>query len=229
MRMALTLLALGLCPLTTGCRLAVNAARNLAYEPMRYTDDAVECYRNHRLACEAWDHVAEANGGKAFSRDYRRGFKDGYADYLRNQGTGMPPPVPPKCYWNQHYQTPEGHAAIEDWYAGFAHGAQAAREGWRAPFLTVPTHAEGPDAVRAAIHDAADGPAPAAAEIPPPRPVKEAPAEPLRKEPKVPLPKPLPEAPQAGALVPLPTLRSPEPGIPPTPAPVIPRPPERTP
>src|SRR5581483_2216145 len=68
MRMALTLLALGLCPLTTGCRLAVNAARNLAYEPMRYTDDAVECYRNHRLACEAWDHVAEANGGKAFSR-----------------------------------------------------------------------------------------------------------------------------------------------------------------
>src|SRR5262249_41817669 len=121
---------------------------------------------------------AGGNRDKVYSKDYARGFRNGYADYLRYRGPGTPPPIPPKCYWNQHYQTPEGHAAIEDWYAGFLHGANAARESWRAPFLTVPTHAEGPDPPRTPpLADmstpSTEEPLPSPAKLPTPDPTPE--------------------------------------------------------
>lgn len=36
------------------------------------------------------------------------------------------PAVPPESYRRKKYMTPEGMAAIEDWYAGFRHGAATA-------------------------------------------------------------------------------------------------------
>lgn len=177
MRTTLAWFAVGFCALSAGCRLAVNAARNLAYEPMCYADDVLECSRNARLARAAWGRVNESNPGEHFSTDHARGFEDGYADYLRNRGIGAPPPVPPKCYWNAHYQTPAGHSAIEDWYAGFAHGAAAARESDRAPFLTVPTRREGiePPQSRPPAFVEYAPPAPAAEpNLPRPRPTRDA-------------------------------------------------------
>ena len=54
-------------------------------------------------------------------------------------GCGEPPPVPPRRYWKNAYQTPQGHQAIQDWFAGFRNGASDAEaSGWR-HFATVPS------------------------------------------------------------------------------------------
>lgn len=74
-----------------------------------------------------------------FSADYERGYKDGFTDYLDFGGCGEPPPVPPRRYWKNAYQTPEGHQAIQDWFAGFRNGvSDAEASGWR-HFATVPS------------------------------------------------------------------------------------------
>jgi hypothetical protein len=71
-----------------------------------------------------------------YSRDYARGFLKGFEDYVYAGGNGLPPPVPPPRYWGIYYQTPEGHQAIEDWFAGFRHGTEAARDsGYREQVL----------------------------------------------------------------------------------------------
>ena len=68
----------------------------------------------------------KANPDHPYSVDYRRGFVDGFADYLYAGGSGEPPVVPPWRYRKASYETPEGYAAIEDWFAGFRHGANVA-------------------------------------------------------------------------------------------------------
>src|SRR5579884_3753121 len=124
MRIRWLLFALGMCLTSPGCSLFVQAARDLSYECKLRVQDCLEDYRNWQTAEQAW---AQASSGHPASGDYARGFKTGYADYLRAGGTGVPPPLPPRHYWGYKYQSPEGHLAIEQWYAGFHDGAAAAQ------------------------------------------------------------------------------------------------------
>jgi hypothetical protein len=103
-----------------------QSVRNLTEAPVRGLDDLAYCSRNQEEAIEAWQ-VERRKGPDRYSRDYGEGFVAGYADYLDAGGTGYPPAVPPFRYRLVCCETPEGARAVEEWYAGFRHGAEAAR------------------------------------------------------------------------------------------------------
>lgn len=123
----------------SGC-LLLTGARNLLVEPIAgYTLECLEAKRNEALAVAAWKSVMQEHPGVEFSVHYAEGFRQGFVDYLNAGGTGAPPPVPPRKYWGVRYETPEGHAAMQDWFAGFRHGAAlAAQSGYR-EFIVLPT------------------------------------------------------------------------------------------
>ena len=132
----------GLCVLSPGCSMYESGLRTVVLEPAHYctnVDRYAECFRNRLRAKAAWHDVREACPDQSYSADYEDGFKDGFADYLMYDEVGEPPPVPPRRYWKVHYQTPGGHQAMGDWFAGFRHGVTAAQaSGYRqwAPVLT---------------------------------------------------------------------------------------------
>lgn len=63
------------------------------------------------------------------AEEYALGFRDGFVDYVYAGGAGQPPPVPPRKFWNVAWRTPAGAAGAEQWFAGYRHGAQSARNG----------------------------------------------------------------------------------------------------
>jgi hypothetical protein len=146
-----TKLALGILALSTfssGCGPITLATRTLMVEPIHYcttADNILEWRRDYKLAEAAWKEIEKATSASVepqplpHSPDYAKGFKDGFADYLYAGGTGEPPPLPPRQYWRMGYKTPEGHQAIEDWFAGFRHGAAAAWASGYRQWVTVPT------------------------------------------------------------------------------------------
>jgi len=120
-----------LCLLLTGCSLYENAAQTLWCEPSLFSTTTDDCHTRERccqLADKAWNSLVKEDPEIACSAAFERGFKDGFADYLYAGGTGEPPPVPPRCFWNLDYRTPKGHQAVEDWFAGFRRGTAAVRE-----------------------------------------------------------------------------------------------------
>src|SRR5207249_1121816 len=129
----------GICAFCSGCEILEFATCNLAYEAWLEKEHAVACVRSRQLAEQAWRESLCSNSGQVHSVDYDRGFKDGHAGYLEANGCLLTPVLPPKHYWSARFQTPEGHRAIEDWYLGYQHGAQAARASGLREFITVPT------------------------------------------------------------------------------------------
>jgi hypothetical protein len=186
MRLKLFPCIVGLCGLVSGCGPALNATRTLVIEPLQYCDSAdkvIEWTRDEKLAKEAWEKVGHANG-QVYSKDYERGFKFGFADYLYAGGKGLPPPLPPRRYWKPKYESPAGYQAIEEWYAGYAHGAALAMASGARQFVPVPSSV--PPHV---------GAAPAAQPPPGPKPDRDARAKPPEM---LPPPKPEPAAPAKG-------------------------------
>jgi hypothetical protein len=70
------------------------------------------------------------------SHDYTHGWKQGYFDVANGQCEELPA-TPPHEYWDPKYQSPEGRAAIEDWYSGWQDGATAAVQDGRPYFHQV--------------------------------------------------------------------------------------------
>lgn len=125
---------------TTGCGLSKQLYTNLITDPLqwdRYSDGVARHVRDKSLAEDAWDEVCNRDGD-VYSRHYKRGFFDGFQDYLNLGGTGDPPTLPPRSYWRIYYQNPEGHEAIQDWFEGFRHGANIARASGVRDFVTLP-------------------------------------------------------------------------------------------
>jgi hypothetical protein len=129
-----------LCICFAGCSLVESAKRTLLLEPLAFPtckDSHRTQRRDRQWAKAAWEAEMAANPELCSSVEYQRGFEDGFADYLYAGGTGEPPPVPPRRLWNLDYRTPEGHKAVEDWFAGFRQGARAVREAGYRDFVTV--------------------------------------------------------------------------------------------
>jgi hypothetical protein len=70
----------------------------------------------------------ECYGGmhSGMSKDFRDGWKQGYVDLSRGMCDELPA-VPPHKYWSAAYQSEEGRCCIEQWYAGWRSGADAAK------------------------------------------------------------------------------------------------------
>ncbi len=142
MKMNLTLGILGACLVGPGCGPITYATRTLVIEPVHYcltADNILETRRNYKLAEYACESITKSEPDHTYSADYVDGFKDGFADYLYAGGTGEPPPLPPRHYWKIDYETPEGHQAIVDWFAGFRHGAVVAQESGYRQWVTIPS------------------------------------------------------------------------------------------
>lgn len=126
--------------LQTGCGLTKQLGSNLIADPLhwdRFSDACGRHLRDKHLADEAWDEICTRDGD-IYSRHYRRGFYDGFRDYMDMGGTGDPPTTPPRTYWRLYYQNPEGHEAIQDWFNGFRHGSSVARASGLRDYVTVP-------------------------------------------------------------------------------------------
>jgi hypothetical protein len=186
----LRVVALG--ALVPGCGPIANAARTMLIEPAHFAPRVaamIECHRDHAVAEEAWERfLAEAPEGD-YSPDFAKGFKLGFSDYLFAGGRGLPPPLPPRHYWEPRYQTTDGHRAIADWFDGFRHGAAAAQASGLRELVVIPSSAS--------VVTRPHGPPPSGPPLPPADPLAapvEAPASapPPAAAPTLPTPRPLP-------------------------------------
>jgi len=162
-----------LCAVGAGCEtLYEDAARNLTEAPIRSIDDVHLKMRLKKLARRAWEEYAAAHIDQHFSSDFAEGFRSGYADYLYEGGPGLPPAVPPFPYQLRPYETPQGHLAIDRWYAGFALGSDVARASGLREFVVIPLSQPPINAVPRPSGNPLVPPAsPAPAELSMPRPV----------------------------------------------------------
>lgn len=58
--------------------------------------------------------------------DFRYGFEQAYVDVALG-ASGEIPPLPPERYWKKKARSPEGHQRAQNWFAGYAAGAEQAR------------------------------------------------------------------------------------------------------
>jgi len=125
-----------------GCTVIRNEFRTLVSEPIKYGDN-VDIIRttkwNKKLAKEAFAEFEARQSDTPPSPDCRDGFIDGFIDYLTFGGSGAPPVVPPRRYWNLSDRSPAGHSAVQDWFAGFAAGASEAMLSGLREQQTVPS------------------------------------------------------------------------------------------
>lgn len=104
-----------------------HAARNLTEKPIANHDERKFTKFVEGRAAEAWEQLCRSSGRK-HSDPYGDGFREGFVDYVEAGGTGEPPYLPPFRYRLTKYRTADGIRAVEEWYAGFRHGAAVARE-----------------------------------------------------------------------------------------------------
>jgi hypothetical protein len=113
-----------------GCVVYQHARRTLIHEPTEFSwkldrNRSLKTYR--QWADEAW---ASETGSRPEAEDeFALGFRDGFVDYVWAGGDGEPPPIPPRRFWNLAWRSPPGQSAAQDWFAGYRHGADVAREG----------------------------------------------------------------------------------------------------
>ena len=170
MKYALPLLGLSL--LSSGCALVEDMHRNAWLSLCTPMDTHKEVARNRRWAESAWCDFATKDSIGHRSTDYADGFKDGYAEYLYRGGDGEPPLVAPLRYRHARFQTPQGYQMIEEWFAGYRHGASVARDTGVRRFITGPSALHvGENDLRPPFPRSEPWPSPM------PEPVKETPTE----------------------------------------------------
>ncbi|MCA9079480.1 MAG: hypothetical protein KDA58_02930 [Planctomycetaceae bacterium] len=59
------------------------------------------------------------------SCDFRRGYEQAFEDVALG-ADGRIPPLPPSPYWKECARSPCGHERVQEWYAGYAAGANEA-------------------------------------------------------------------------------------------------------
>jgi hypothetical protein len=172
-----------------GCTLAIDAGRNIVHEEAICAGGVKARLQARLEADQAWYRAREATPFVVYSDAYGDGFRDGYVDFAVNGGRCSPPALPPPCY---RTQSSDSAKLAADWFAGFRHGADAARaDDAHARRLVPVVVAVGPNT--AATHPTA--PSPAVAEPPLAKPAEQRPAP----GPVLPMPRPVngPELPPA--------------------------------
>jgi len=114
-----------------GCQPWHLAHRTLHEEKWAYShkhDDRRSLKVYQSWANEAWLYELDHHPDPVFSRTYEKAFRVGFIDFVYAGGTGEPPPVPPRNFWGIRFRNTAGDDLLADWYAGFRHGAQSARD-----------------------------------------------------------------------------------------------------
>ena len=117
-----------LVPVLAGCGAVHNLTTGTRSAPTR---SAFE-YDPRTGAGTAWAAVQAQHPQRAFSDEFRDGFRAGFADYRDRGAEARPPAVPPADY--AHYkkcQTPERDGLVRDYYLGFQYGIDVAASGGR--------------------------------------------------------------------------------------------------
>lgn len=154
--------------------------RNAVEEPVDCADTTIDYTRYYLLAEKAWEQVRKSCPDQRYSSDYACGFKWGYVQYLYFGELLRCPAVPPWCYRQPCDETPGGHRATEDWFAGYRQGVEAARASGIHNFVLLPSNGatlyhypyvpvEPPPS--AAVGGPGPAHGPGAEELPPPRPL----------------------------------------------------------
>jgi hypothetical protein len=134
--------ALGLCSCLPGCSVWHLAHRTLYSELSQYpqvTDGKLACRQYRRWAKDEWQRISHQPGSHGYSSDYASGFIQGFVDQVYAGGNAQAPPIPPRKYWRIGYRNPRGRRAVEQWYDGFRHGAQVAKEGGYREEAVIPS------------------------------------------------------------------------------------------
>jgi hypothetical protein len=139
MRPSCALWLLGLSMAGSGCALVEDSSRNLFVAVSTPIEVHREKARNEKWAEAAWQTAVMRDGPQTHTEHYARGFKDGFAEYLFRGGDGEPPLVAPLRYRQIGYQNPQGYQDIQDWFAGYRHGATAARDSGARKWITSPS------------------------------------------------------------------------------------------
>jgi hypothetical protein len=152
---------LALAVVSGGCSWVHYSTQNLIDAPVQCIHHCQELHRFKALAEVAWNNIREADPERCYSEDYADGFICGYVDFLDADGNGEPPAAPPRRYLAPRYhQTPAGLQAIDDWFAGFRHGAATARESGQRQLIVLPL-ALPPRQTTSGMETPLGGPAPA--------------------------------------------------------------------
>jgi hypothetical protein len=107
-----------------------------------YSRDLDDCRTStaaRRAAKRELKIIHRACGGRGITKDYVGGFEQAFVDVALG-GDGAVPAYPPRPYWELWHRTPQGHAAAQHWFDGYAAGAQRAW-GYFGDFNVVPTTA----------------------------------------------------------------------------------------
>ncbi|MEO1615561.1 MAG: hypothetical protein AAFV88_06915 [Planctomycetota bacterium] len=108
---------------SSGCSLVSNA-----YKQVRRSeclDEFMLAHRNRTFALKAWYRERDCHLNERHLNEFKAGFLQGYAEVAEG-GNGCSPCTAPSQYWGWRYQSPDGQAAIDAWFAGYPLGAKAA-------------------------------------------------------------------------------------------------------
>jgi hypothetical protein len=145
------LVLLGISAAGQGCSLVYSGTSDIVGETKLALIHQQLHHRARQQADAAWEELSAAHSGVALSKDYERGFKDGYVRTVW-WGPEEAPVIPPSGYWSAGYQSPEGHQAIADWAEGFRRGVSVALQSGAAMSLKLPSPGTGPAGAAEAAH-----------------------------------------------------------------------------
>jgi hypothetical protein len=131
------------CLIETGCcGTYYSGLRTVIFEPSEYYFKKDGC-RSRDLyrewAADALREESNECGQVIGGPDYAEGFEEGFVEYIYAGGSGEPPPVPPRKYWNVALRSGAGKERANQWFNGYRNGARiAANRGYRAAGV-IPT------------------------------------------------------------------------------------------
>lgn len=142
MRTAPYIASLLLLASSAGClNVCHNAARTLCKEPKEFSWRQDRCQSKALYgawAADAWKDQLAA-GAPNTSADFATGFQCGFVEFCYAGGSGEPPPVPPRPYWNPlNRAAPYSEMAVH-WFDGYRLGARVARDGGYRAQAVVPS------------------------------------------------------------------------------------------
>ncbi len=120
---------------STGCSMMKGLGK--AINKSDCIDEFMIDYRNRAMAAKAW-HCQKHTFKCADQDGFREGFMAGYIE-VASGGPGCTPCVAPQAYWGWRYQSAQGQATVNAWFAGYPMGVKAAEQAGIGHFQQIRT------------------------------------------------------------------------------------------